>query len=52
MTPGIIAANTARIPLGRMAGPREVAEVAAWLLSDRASMVTGAFVPVDGGAGA
>jgi hypothetical protein len=26
--------------------------VAAWRLSDRASMVTGAIVPVDGGAGA
>jgi NAD(P)-dependent dehydrogenase (short-subunit alcohol dehydrogenase family) len=51
-SPGIIAANTARIPVGRMAEPREVAQVAAWLLSDRASMVTGAIIPVDGGAGA
>ncbi|MDP9842917.1 SDR family NAD(P)-dependent oxidoreductase [Streptosporangium lutulentum] len=51
-TPGIVERINASTPLGRMAEPHEVAEVAAWLLSDRASMVTGAIVPVDGGAGA
>ena len=51
-SPGVIERINASIPLGRMAEPHEVAEVAAWLLSDRASMVTGAIVPVDGGAGA
>ncbi|MEU7476270.1 SDR family oxidoreductase [Lentzea sp. NPDC042327] len=51
-TPGVVEQLTATIPVGRMAQPREVAEVAAWLLSDRAAMVTGALVPVDGGAGA
>ncbi|GAA4686423.1 SDR family NAD(P)-dependent oxidoreductase [Frondihabitans cladoniiphilus] len=42
----------ASVPLGRLAEPTEIAEVAAWLLSDRASYVTGAVIPVDGGAGA
>ncbi|WP_382306078.1 SDR family NAD(P)-dependent oxidoreductase [Herbiconiux sp. UC225_62] len=51
-TPGVVERISASIPLGRMADPREIAEVAAWLLSDRASYVTGAIVPVDGGAGA
>ena len=38
----------ARIPMGRMGMPEEVAQVALFLASDRASYVTGAIVPMDG----
>lgn len=51
-SPGIIEANNAATPLGRMAEPHEVADVAAFLLSDRAAMVTGVILPIDGGASA
>ena len=36
-------------PLGRLAAPEEVAEVIAFLASDRASFITGVSLPVDGG---
>jgi L-xylulose reductase len=39
----------ARIPLGRFIEPREVAETIAYLLSDKASMINGVALPVDGG---
>ena len=37
------------IPLGRIGRASEVAEVAAFLVSDRSSYVTNALIPVDGG---
>lgn len=36
-------------PIGRIGQPGELAEAAAWLLSDAASFVTGACIAVDGG---
>ena len=54
---GPLAGNTATmveqikagIPMGRVGEADEVAQAAAWLLSDAASYVTGALLPVDGG---
>jgi len=48
-SPGLLDRLTAHTPLRRMADPEEIAEAAAWLLSDRSSYVTGAVLPVDGG---
>jgi NAD(P)-dependent dehydrogenase (short-subunit alcohol dehydrogenase family) len=36
-------------PAGRLGQPEEVAELVIWLSSSRASFVTGAYYPVDGG---
>jgi NAD(P)-dependent dehydrogenase (short-subunit alcohol dehydrogenase family) len=36
-------------PMKRLGQPHEIAEVAAFLASDRASFVTGAIIPIDGG---
>ena len=36
-------------PMGRLGTPEEIAELALWLNSDKASFVTGAYYPIDGG---
>lgn len=40
---------TASIPAGRLGEPRELADLIAFLASDRASYITGATIQVDGG---
>lgn len=36
-------------PIGRLGESREVAELVVWLSSDKASFITGSYLPVDGG---
>ncbi|MEU1328395.1 glucose 1-dehydrogenase [Streptomyces sp. NPDC005865] len=48
-SPGVIDRLNAQTPLRRAAEPDEIAQAAAWLLSDRSSYVTGTVLRVDGG---
>ena len=48
----ILERQQARIPLRRLGTPEEIAQVALFLASSQASYVTGAIVPMDGGASA
>ncbi|NIC40844.1 SDR family oxidoreductase [Aquabacterium sp. A08] len=47
--PAVHAALVAAHPIGRLGLPDEVAELVVWLASTRASFVTGAYYPIDGG---
>ncbi len=47
--PARLARLAATVPMGRAGTAAEVAEAAVWLLSDAASYVTGAILPVSGG---
>jgi 3-oxoacyl-[acyl-carrier protein] reductase len=46
---GVGAETVAEIPAGRLGEPREFAAAAVFLVSERASYITGAALPVDGG---
>lgn len=48
-TPAFRDANVAETPLGRTGSVEEVAALVAFLISDDASFISGAEVPVDGG---
>jgi NAD(P)-dependent dehydrogenase (short-subunit alcohol dehydrogenase family) len=48
----LLSRNEARIPLKRYATAEEIARVAVFLASEQASYVTGAIIPMDGGASA
>ena len=47
--PELMAELNAAIPLGRMATPKEIADLVVWLASDQASYVTATTFVVDGG---
>ena len=46
----VLEEGQARLPLGRYADPDDIARVTLFLASDQASYVTGAILPMDGGA--
>jgi 2,5-dichloro-2,5-cyclohexadiene-1,4-diol dehydrogenase 1 len=48
-SPGLGETRTAQYAMGRLGAPEEVGGVAAWLLSEEASYVTGVCVATDGG---
>jgi len=48
-TARLLAEDAETIPLRRVGQPEEIADVICFLASDRASYVTGAVIPVDGG---
>ncbi len=49
VTGGHAHAMDAAVPMGRIAQPEEIAEAVVWLMSPRASYVTGTMLSVDGG---
>lgn len=51
MVPGVVESFVENTTLGRFAQPSDIADVAAFLASESSSFISGAVIPVDGGAG-
>ena len=49
LTPDVMKMLAGLHPMGRIGESEEVAELVAWLASDKASFVTGGYYPIDGG---
>ena len=49
MTDAAKEATVAQIPLKRVGQPKDIAEMVAFLASDKASYITGQVISVDGG---
>ena len=49
LTPDLLARIKARIPSGRMGQPQDMADLITFLVSARASFITGAVIDIDGG---
>ena len=45
----IMAASAAKVPVGRIGQPEDIANMVVYLCSERASFVNGALIEVDGG---
>lgn len=50
-TPGVAEKRAAMVPIGRVAGPKDIADVAVFLASSRAAYVNGEDLCADGGLG-
>ena len=48
----VLAKGQTMVPLGRYAAPEEVADLALFLASEKASYLTGIIIPMHGGANA
>ena len=47
--PSFLEQRLKRIPLGRQAGPEEIADLVVFLCGDKSTYITGAAIPIDGG---